>query len=194
MKIIVTREELFDLVWARPLMHLARDLGVSVPKLIEACEEMVVPRPAQGHWARAERNRSPEPTALPPLTQGKRGKLTLEGRGYEQRTPAVDVVVPSPSREVRPLVSRTRRALEAEEPDRERGTVAPRTEALAVVTTPAQWGRALEVFERLLDIADANQGDCTCEHDPSARTGTTDDFRPTYVTPRCSKRATSNWS
>ena len=51
MSVDVTRQELYDLVWARPIMHVAKDFGISGSMLCRICTDRNVPRPPRGYWA-----------------------------------------------------------------------------------------------------------------------------------------------
>lgn len=51
MSVDVTRQELYDLVWARPIMHVAKDFGISGSMLCRICKDRNVPRPPRGYWA-----------------------------------------------------------------------------------------------------------------------------------------------
>ena len=48
--VILTRRELYDLVWSKPLRDVAADLGISDVGLGKVCERHRVPRPEQGYW------------------------------------------------------------------------------------------------------------------------------------------------
>jgi hypothetical protein len=47
----ISREELYDLVWAKPMTHVAKDLGISDVMLGKLCKEQLVPKPPRGYWA-----------------------------------------------------------------------------------------------------------------------------------------------
>lgn len=47
---VITRRELYDLVWSKPLRDVAADLGISDVGLAKVCERHRVPRPEQGYW------------------------------------------------------------------------------------------------------------------------------------------------
>lgn len=65
----VTREELYDRVWATPINHLAAAYGVSGSYLARVCASLNVPRPPVGHWQKKavgkDRPRPPLPEVLP---------------------------------------------------------------------------------------------------------------------------------
>jgi len=47
----ISREALYDLVWAKPMTHVAKDLGISDVMLGKLCKEQLVPKPPRGYWA-----------------------------------------------------------------------------------------------------------------------------------------------
>ena len=59
----LTRRELFDLVWARPVTVVAAELGISDVALHKVCRKHRVPVPGRGYWARKAAGQSP-PHAL----------------------------------------------------------------------------------------------------------------------------------
>ncbi len=50
---ILTRKELFDLVWSKPIQHLAREFKLSDVGLAKTCKRYAIPRPERGYWASA---------------------------------------------------------------------------------------------------------------------------------------------
>ena len=54
MKHRFTRQELYDLVWSKPMTHLAAELGVSVGVLSALLRRADIPKPSPGHWMRIE--------------------------------------------------------------------------------------------------------------------------------------------
>lgn len=60
-----TRSELFELVWAKPLVRVARQLGVSDTALRKVCKRHNLPVPARGHWQRLASGHQRAPVALP---------------------------------------------------------------------------------------------------------------------------------
>ncbi len=51
---VLTRQELYDLVWSTPLTRLADDFGLSDVGLAKICERHRVPTPPRGYWAKKE--------------------------------------------------------------------------------------------------------------------------------------------
>lgn len=50
--ITLSRRELYDLVWSKPMREVAAQLGISDVGLAKVCERHRVPRPEQGYWNR----------------------------------------------------------------------------------------------------------------------------------------------
>lgn len=49
---ILTRRELYDLVWSKPVQTAAAELGISDRGLAKICSRHRVPNPSRGYWAR----------------------------------------------------------------------------------------------------------------------------------------------
>ncbi|MER8802242.1 hypothetical protein [Mesorhizobium sp. M0998] len=60
----LSREELFALVWEKPTLEIARDLGLSDVAIGKLCARLQVPKPPRGYWARVEAGQTPR---RPPL-------------------------------------------------------------------------------------------------------------------------------
>ncbi|MBI1309144.1 MAG: hypothetical protein GC129_04750 [Proteobacteria bacterium] len=61
----ITRQELFKLVWEKPMLKLAKDFGISDVGLKKICKRLNIPTPPQGHWVRAELGKATTPPKLP---------------------------------------------------------------------------------------------------------------------------------
>jgi hypothetical protein len=48
--IALTREELFERVWLKPVREVAADLGISDVGLAKPCRRSGIPLPPQGYW------------------------------------------------------------------------------------------------------------------------------------------------
>lgn len=49
-KVVLTRQQLYDLVWSKPMRVLAKELGMSDVALGNWCRKMEIPRPGVGYW------------------------------------------------------------------------------------------------------------------------------------------------
>lgn len=60
----ISREELFALVWEKPTLEVAKELGVSDVAIGKLCARLQVPKPPRGYWARVRSGQTPR---RPPL-------------------------------------------------------------------------------------------------------------------------------
>lgn len=63
-----TREELYRIVWERPVLVIAKEVGVSDVAVAKACRKAGIPLPSRGHWASAKAGRA---VNMPPLPKAK---------------------------------------------------------------------------------------------------------------------------
>lgn len=150
-----TREELFDMVWARPVLRLAREIGVSDVALSKACRKAAIPLPARGHWAIPEVRRPGKPKLpdAPPDRQGpvQFSVLDESHRDLPAHRPARDeprIGVPEQLVEPHPLVASTLKALKRTKV--QDGRAGPPIGGLDVATSPQQSDRALRVLDALI--------------------------------------------
>src|SRR5437870_6863997 len=67
----VTRDHLYEQVWARPVRTVAAEYGVSSAALARICKRLNVPRPPRGYWAELKWGK---PVVLrPPLPEARAG-------------------------------------------------------------------------------------------------------------------------
>lgn len=67
---MISREELYTLVWAGPGKVAAERVGVSDSYLGRVCTALDVPRPPKGWWMKRAAGRAPPPPPLPPPRPG----------------------------------------------------------------------------------------------------------------------------
>lgn len=71
----LTRQQLYDLVWSKPVRDVAKDFGMSDVALAKRCRAVRVPIPPRGYWARAAADQKPRRTPLP-KHRGSRTKVS----------------------------------------------------------------------------------------------------------------------
>jgi hypothetical protein len=54
----LSREDLYELVWSKPIRELAKDFGISDVALAKRCRRLRVPVPGRGYWARVDAGQS----------------------------------------------------------------------------------------------------------------------------------------
>lgn len=61
----IERARLYELVWSRPMSHLAKELGLPSQKLKKLCDTAEIPTPAAGHWQRIAAGKAVPQPPLP---------------------------------------------------------------------------------------------------------------------------------
>lgn len=81
----VTREKLYEEVWAEPMTKVAPRYGVSSSFLARVCDRLNVPTPQRGYWAQLQVGKAP---SRPPLPEARPGEeLEWSQNGVPRRAP-----------------------------------------------------------------------------------------------------------
>jgi hypothetical protein len=83
--IIYKRDELYGLVWSKPVRHVAKTYSVSGVALAKICRRLNVPVPGRGHWARVAAGQKPKRRPLAPLRAGEPAEV--RSRRWRMPTP-----------------------------------------------------------------------------------------------------------
>ncbi len=67
---MISREELYELVWSKPMTKVAERFDVSGSYMARICTLLNVPRPERGYWAKLAAGKAPNPTPLPEAQPG----------------------------------------------------------------------------------------------------------------------------
>jgi hypothetical protein len=98
MSVALTRQELYDRVWAQPVDTLAKEYGLSNVGLGKACRRHDIPVPPRGYWARKAAGQE---LRRPPLPPAKDGEESVTLWGSERPDPPPD----EQERAVHPLIA-----------------------------------------------------------------------------------------
>lgn len=79
-RVVYKRKDLFDQVWAEPVSHVAKRIGISDVALAKICRSMSIPLPGRGYWARKAVGSAPSKPTLRPAKSGT--PLTYERPRY----------------------------------------------------------------------------------------------------------------
>jgi len=60
----LSRVQLHDLVWSKPMTELARQFGLRDQHIAKACDEADIARPRAGYWQKLEHGKSVSRAAL----------------------------------------------------------------------------------------------------------------------------------
>lgn len=87
----LSRQQLYDLVWMKPMTEVAAELGISDVGLKKICRRHRVPAPFRGYWARLTAGQQPTRPALPPLRKDERDVIIIRGAFRHNLPPDVRV-------------------------------------------------------------------------------------------------------
>jgi hypothetical protein len=121
----LTRQQLYEKVWATPATILAREFGISDVALGKACRRHKIPKPPRGYWAAKRIGTVRTPPPLPNIDDPKLETATFEIVGRPAEIPesaeirakaaaeksAKVVTVPIRIGRLHPLVARTKAAM-----------------------------------------------------------------------------------
>ena len=173
--ITVTREQLYDMAWKKPMSRLAQDFGISGVGLAKLCSRDQIPTPPRGYWALLEVGRAPPKPALPsvtnplPITIHRTRPRELPSEAGDalqasiraEKADAKRISVVDRLRATHPVVRTAKEALQAAEPD-EIGILRPK-ECHAIRVSRAHRPRALRIFEALVTAFDERSWSVTID-------------------------------
>jgi len=93
-RLTLSREDLYELAWSKPISELAKDFGISDVGLAKRCRRLGVPLPGRGYWARLDAGQEPYRPKLPPRESQRHDQdaltvITVEP-GEEERPPTTE--------------------------------------------------------------------------------------------------------
>ncbi len=120
----LTREELYEKVWSQPLIHLAKELGLSDRGLGKVCTRLDIPLPGRGYWRKIELGQAvTREELLPPSKECERvarfyperseqqvsliNDVLVQRVMQEEAKPSRQIIVPSRVHKYHPLVKKT---------------------------------------------------------------------------------------
>jgi hypothetical protein len=80
-----TRQQLYELVWSRPVTKLAKTLGVSDVGLAKACRRADIPVPHRGYWAKINVARPEARPELPKYNLKSQERVYIKSRSSRRQ-------------------------------------------------------------------------------------------------------------
>jgi len=162
---MVTREELYDLVWSQPMTKVCERFSVSSSYMARVCTLLNVPRPPRGYWAKLAVGKAPAAEALPGAQPGDQQSWNEKGGplpASPPRRPTIPRARRSPvqkriaSTDIHPLIRSSRAEFLRSRP-RENGGYLKLFKKLLpdVSASDAQLDRVLGVASRLYNELEA---------------------------------------
>lgn len=108
----LTRQELYERIWAIPATKLAEELGISDVAIAKRCKKLGVPQPPRGYWAKLAAGQAPMKPPLPPVpkTESAIAATSL----YE---PNVAVSILTSTKNLIPVASQVLKLLQSASPN-----------------------------------------------------------------------------
>lgn len=119
----MTRVELYNLVWSKPITHLAKEFGLSDVGLRKICIKFGIPLPPRGYWARLQHGKRDPKTSLEfenhnPIvrlpdegTAATREQMSLMRKLAKQEQEAIEPVLRDPQQFKDPRCIKTYQAI-----------------------------------------------------------------------------------
>ena len=80
----LTRQQLFDLVWTKPMYELCQQFGLSSNGLRKNCKKLNIPIPYIGYWSKLKYGKNPEKTPLPKTLDSSNAVVELKKLNEEE--------------------------------------------------------------------------------------------------------------
>ena len=138
----VTREELYQMVWDKPMIRLAEEFGITGNGLAKVCDRLDVPYPPRGYWAKKEAGKPVVTFKLPPRRDGIPNSADIHP------TPPKPAPSPAAEQAAATVADRIRDVAVSESND----NLHPRVQAWIVAHKKRQKERELENRNRRRDI------------------------------------------
>lgn len=178
---ILSRSELYALVWCRPVQQVAADIGVSGVAVAKACRRHNIPVPGRGAWARRRHGHHVEQVPLPalpgaadpaiffhPTSPADEPTAAAAAEMEVERRPENRIVVLEACAQLHPAVRRTRVALEKHKTDHHGLLCTRAKDCFNVGVSPEQVDRVCRILQALV-IAFEKRGHNLVEGDESRR-------------------------
>jgi len=166
----LSREELYNLVWKRPMTELAVELGISDVGLAKLCRRNCIPLPPQGfHLRKPCIKKDKLVIPLPPIDSGQQSsfRFTTNRMNNTHRIKKVDEkldkmsgknridIIPMHSREIKSILKTIKQKISLRKVD-ERGILMVPSQNFPIRVAPASYKRAEDLitmlFKELLSV------------------------------------------
>lgn len=166
----LTRRELYDRVWARPMTKVASELGISDVGLHKVCDKHRIPVPGRGYWSKVSAGHRPLKAHFREITDPSLDRIEFTGSPLQALPPAVaeahekakaaaaSVTPPMPinkSEDLHPLLEPSRKAADKAKPNASGFVTLSGRKVVVAIITPAVVDRMLVVLDLLVRSAEA---------------------------------------
>jgi hypothetical protein len=113
----LTRRAMYEMVWSKPMIEVAAEIGISDVGLKKLCDKHRVPTPPRGHWAKLAADKPTKQPLLHATADPQDEQITIYGSRHNLAPSVVAVLQAEKERrkarvpESVPVLDRTRKAL-----------------------------------------------------------------------------------
>lgn len=172
----VSREDLYEQVWSKPMTKVSADYGVTGTALKKTCDRHHIPTPERGYWAKLEYGKRVNKEALPPLAEPNLALVRIAGSSEQHLSPSVreakekardrlgkhaaanpPLVAASeqtPSIVEPPSLAATRRAISKARPDDQGFAIVRSRGVVPLKIAPASVERGIRILSQLFALAE----------------------------------------
>lgn len=163
----LSRDELYEKVWAQPVSVVAKEYGISDVGLAKMCRRLEVPIPGVGYWAKKQHGKPVEQIPLPPPPANTKLEVTIntyrevapDPDQLEKATEIIDaeelaaneVTVPEVLTDPHPAIARSLKLLGKAKPGADGLVHVADPTCLPVTVSPQQLDRAMRIMDSLLN-------------------------------------------
>ncbi len=168
-ELVLTRIELYDLVWSTPFTTIAKKYEISDNGLRKVCAKMQIPCPKAGHWQKLQYNKPYEKIKLPSNYTGenqitlrfrKEGDLNSKINYTPERKLAIEIeknfsnqlIVPNKLINPHNLIVDTKKAFEEKHKDYRYHLIVAYNSKLSVCVSEENIGRALRIMDTFIKV------------------------------------------
>lgn len=172
-EIKLSREELYEKVWAHPTVKVAAEFGISDVGLAKICRKMDVPKPPLGYWRKIETGAKITPTPLPQATEKTRQFISftvpddsdkvsseIQAKIDQADLPENQIKIADDFVNVHPLVEKTKKFYEFDDLQEDKDPFEPYSPPegegyLNIFVSQTQSKRALLILDALFKAAES---------------------------------------
>ncbi len=95
MQHVLTRQQLYDMIWERAVSKVAPELGISDVALRKQCVKHVIPLPDATYWGRLHAERPIKRTPLVAAPKGVSDRIVIDARAKPPAPEPVEAAITS---------------------------------------------------------------------------------------------------
>lgn len=173
---VLTRQELYDLVWATPMIDLAKQFNFSDNGLRKICKKYSIPVPKMGHWQKIRYGKPTSKTPLPPSKSTEVVAINILPRSKENLEPVLivkeSITVPETVDKFHPLVQQTRKLFTKKHEYRGRTRSFLNEIALNISVSMEQLPRACRIMDTIFKVLEQHGAKVGIENENEYKTNT----------------------